>query len=269
MADLEEKVSEVKQFGPDIVIIIILVMICVIPFSSCPAYSVTLREPVIYEPEITNIMKFPPSRQVPADFDIIIYAKITDKYSDIKNATLTYADDRENNSRSVKMKLINGTYSNGTFRGTVPKYSNGYYGTNISYTLSFSDGLNYRSKYSDSFVVDKNTSPPKVDYYGNRYTTFIQGYNTTLNFEASDYESGIRNATFYYHTVPPTLNSSVIMELVDGKKWHGIYEAIIPSLDINPYYYTLSSSFKVYDLINQSVLRIRILITIRPGGRKF
>ena len=51
-------------------------------------------------------MKFPPSRQVPADFDFIIYTKVVDKYSKIENATLTFIDDKEKITKNVRMQLM-------------------------------------------------------------------------------------------------------------------------------------------------------------------
>ena len=278
MPDLDEKFYAGKQLGPDIVINTILLMVYVIPFSFYSAYSVKLQEPKVYEPDITNIMKFPPSRHVPADFDIIIYAKITDRYSDIKNATLTYADDRENISRNAKMQLINGTFSNGTFRGAIPGYTAQYYGSKITYRLNFSDQLNYTTNYSGWFIIHQDSYPPNIKkvtkpstsdsrYIGDILDTHnvVQGFNTTISIRASDLESGVKNVTFYYyHTNPPLLNSSIKMKLIDGDKWDGIYEGIIPKISQNPSNYNLSSSFKAFDFAGHYKTKINIIYYNRP-----
>lgn len=238
-------------------------------FSLTHAYGID--EPKLYHPEIRNILTFPPSHHASSDSDFKIYSTVLDKYSEIKNATLTYTDNKYNITHNLEMELINGTLSNGTFRAVIPKYSPQYYEYNISYALTFRDRLNYIGKYSDWYVIHKDDQKPKVDDYGaaSYFNEVTQGFTTTIQVGASDAESGIRNVTFYYRTNPPLLNSfagpfrdsnatnsiyygipwwtfsksSIRMSLVDGDKWNGLYQGIIPALS-SP---LENGSFRVYD----------------------
>lgn len=50
-----------------------------------------------------------------SDSKASIYVRVFDKYSEIKNATLSYSTDNWNSSNNIKMQPINGVSSNGTY----------------------------------------------------------------------------------------------------------------------------------------------------------
>ena len=195
--------------------------------------AVEAPEPRSYHPEIKNVLTFPPSQHVPANSDFKIYATILDNYGEINNATLTYNNNKGGATQKIIMKLNNGTLSNGTFFGAIPGYSADYYGSNVSYNLTFRDNLNYVSNYSQWFVIHKDNYSPEAFYLGEY--EIVRGFKTPIKARASDSESGIKNVTFYYFTNPPSLNSSIRMSLVQGDKWESDVRRYYPESKCGPY----------------------------------
>lgn len=86
---------------------------------SSPSSEANEAIPANYVPEVLDV-KWIPKYPTPSE-DIHVYARIFDKFADIKNATLLYMVNR-GQIQTVPMNLINGIPSNGTYSGTIPRH---------------------------------------------------------------------------------------------------------------------------------------------------
>ena len=89
-----------------------------------------------------------------------------DRYGQIQNATLFYSKDDGKSYENMSMKLINGTLSNDTYMGLLPKTP--IVDDRILFKLYFQDDLGY-----SNFVDSNNSNNSNRDPSQTRYVTDI------------------------------------------------------------------------------------------------
>jgi len=86
-----------------------------------------------------------------------IYAMVSDEFGEIQEATLEYSY-INGPSQLIKMELTDGTYSNGTYVGTIPEQQLGA----LDIRLFFKDNLGHRNAISFREMVHKDTDGPSI-----------------------------------------------------------------------------------------------------------
>ena len=117
-------------------ILIIFIVLCY--YTSTYAYEKYIfnEPPKRYFPDVKTL--YYPSFPQPSS-NVYIYSNVFDKYGKIQNATLFYFVN-QTSKHNIKMKLIDGDYSNGKYLGIIPKQTEGSYVYSFVY---FEDDLGY------------------------------------------------------------------------------------------------------------------------------
>jgi hypothetical protein len=164
-----------------------------------PSLMVDLTE---YTPEVTEV-KIVPDPPLPNE-SIKIFARVIDKYGEVLNGTLSYSTGKWNTSNNIKMRLINGIYSNGTYLATIPGQEEN---TTVDYRLYFKDNLGYSYNYTNQQyivpVLSNDTTPPNfVDVGAETGTTIRTPTELYAQIEDNSISNlkTLKNVTIFYFT---------------------------------------------------------------------
>jgi hypothetical protein len=216
----------------------------------------------IYSPKVsvTCLTQSPPS-----DLAVQITANVTDKFGKIQETTLHYSigcspiSCQDADWQPIKMNLMWGNLSNGTFSATIPAVLQG--NTEVNYFVDVKDDLGYSSTTKiRNFITmsDRFSSPTMTGWY---YDT----QSGTLYVEIIDSGIGVNVKNV-------SLDGHIRMQITDGDKWDGVYKAGLPENSPERSSKCQDCSLLVYDLLgnhtNEILRSVKKSDTMIHGGFK-
>ena len=222
--------------------IIVILLFCFFFYYFSAGYAVTpdLRyrltdqvNPIEYNIEILDVKV----KESPIIFDRLsadrsqeLYVRVMDRYGKDVHGIMNYSINDSNNWTTIRMDLINGIPSNGTFRGIISDIKDN---SLIKYDLYFEDEYGYVgsvSKKEGIFVTFTDKYLPTVknliigsaDHHkpivvrANVYLPegFIE--NVTLNYEIIQYPNG---AGHIYYNLKEISNSTLMKRITPSDIW--------------------------------------------------
>lgn len=252
-------------------VLLVVVSLFVLP------YSTKAQSMVFHSPVISNV-KNSPQDPVPG-YSVNVTADVNGYPRSLMEVHLVYSTSVERVNRTVRMFLVGGNMTIGSFFGVIPTNVS-VNGISITYFVVATDvsgfvGISDRR----TFDFQPDLIPPDIfphgDAYGYLNTPIVNYSKVVVNYDVSDAGSGVRQVTVKYSNstdLTHNLSMSLNLTLAEGDRYDGLWNDTIPPMPNGTVYYqatavdysgnTVPSDRMHYEIGLSSYLKTSARITI-------